>query len=487
MAKQNNSPTVMTLKPSELALALAAMGNTRLSTFIWGPPGIAKSQISQQVATAMGRAFVDVRLSQMDPTDLRGIPYPVVEGSVHGVRWSAPLVLPRDLNEDNVIEIEAIDRVVPFYNPTGINGIRYCVDPKITVAALDKSLTVELVSVNKGEASDSDIAVATDSFTVRLIDMKAYEAAVEAAAEAKEPAPEKTAFLRSGKVHYTVRGKTKAVVGFEEFNSAPPSVQAAAYELILDRRLGEYRVPDGALLLAMGNRDTDKGVTFKMPTPIANRFVHVELKVDADEWITWALGAMVHAEVVGYISAFKDQLWKFDPGSAARGFQTPRSWAFVSQILAQNPTTQEFILTALVIGCVGDSSGVQFNEFRKIASRLPNADEILSGRLKQMDKVEVQLAYALTTTLCYRLKDQIDDIKRHHGEKFRTAESAKEEYGKWLDRADNFLAFIMNNFQPEIAIMGAKAALSVHRLPFDTAKMKTFDAFADKFKGLIVS
>jgi MoxR-like ATPase len=466
MAKKDN-PTVMVLKPSELVLALAAMSNTQLSTFIWGPPGIAKSQISQQVATSMGRAFIDVRLSQMDPTDLRGIPYPVVEGSVNGVRWSAPLVLPRNLDEDNVIEIDACERNVRFYNPTGINGIAYCTDPKITVDAINPEHTAEIVTVVRGEASDSSVAVAQDRFTVILKDASGAPVA--------------------GQVRYRVTGLTKAVLGFEEFNSAPPSVQAAAYQLILDRRQGEYEVPKDVLMLAMGNRDTDKGVTFKMPTPIANRFVHVELQSDADEWITWALGAMVHPEVVGYISAFKDQLHKFDPGSAARGFQTPRSWTFVSEILENNPTAGEFILTALVIGCVGDGSGVQFNEFRKIASKLPDADQILSGKLKKMEKVEVQLAYALTTTLCYRLKDQIEDIKRHHGENFKKAESAKEEYTKWLASADNFLAFIMDNFQAEIAIMGAKAALSVHRLPFDTSRMKTFDAFADKFKGLIVS
>ena len=287
----------------------------------------------------------------------------------------------------------------------------------------------------------------------------------------------------AGKVRVLVKGETRAILALEEFNSAPPSVQAAAYQLVLDRRLGEYEVPTLVYIMGMGNRDTDKGVTYKMPTPIMNRFVHLEMRVDFDDWQRWALLNTVSSEVVGYLTAFKNHLFEFEPGTAARGFATPRSWEFVSDILLQNEDLPDMVMLALISGAVGDGISVQFTEFRKIAKDLPQAEHILSGKLKKMPKkVEVSLAYALTTTLCYELKERVEKIKRQHGAKWMQSADRID----WLKEADNFLAFIMENFQPEICIMGSKAAIQVHKLPFDTQKMKNFDVFADKYRTLIM-
>lgn len=449
-SKSKSKVETLTLKPSECAAAIRAIRNTKVSLFIWGPPGISKSATAQQVATAENMAFIDVRLSQMDPTDLRGIPYPVPGDE--GVRWSAPIVLPRDLDLDRVYSVEAIDSVIRFNNPTGSNKIHYVTSPKITASAVDPDLTAEIVSES------------LDRFTVSLKDGSGKRVA--------------------GQVHFTVTGKAHGILALEEFNSAPPSVQAAAYQLVLDRALGEYEVPEGVVIVGMGNRDTDKGVTFKMPTPVMNRFVHIEMRSDFDDWQRWALGAKLNAEVVGYLTAFKNKLFEFEPGSAARGFATPRSWSFVSETLNNNDDMPDMVALGLFTGAVGDASGIEFMEFRKIASDLPEAESILNGTLTKMaKKVEVSLAYALTTTLCYELKERADDVKRKNGANWLTSPERK----KWLQQADNFLEFIMNNFQPEICIMGAKAAISVHKLPFDTQKMKHFDTFANKFKDLIMS
>lgn len=445
----------LTLKPSEVASAINGMRKTKVATFLWGQPGISKSAVAQQVANDAGIAFIDIRLSQMDPTDLRGLPYPSDEGGQMGVQWSAPLVLPRNLDLQTSKDIEATETIVRFYNPKGVNNIYYCRKPQIKVESLTEGAEAVLGQIQG------------DRFTVSLVNKAGDKVA--------------------GKVAYTVKGDVDALLALEEFNSAPPSVQAASYQLILDRRLGDYEVPDGVYMLAMGNRDTDKGVTFKMPTPIMNRFIHIEMKVDADDWIVWALNEMIDSQVVGFISAFKDQLNKFDAGTAARGFQTPRSWHFVADILKKTgDSLPDTILQALVVGAVGDAAGVQFMQFRKIAADLPKAEEILSGKLKKMPKtVEVQLAYALTTTLCYNLKETIDALKQRNP--VIKEMKATPEYAKWLEQADNFLLFIMENFKPEIAIMGAKAALAVHRLPLDTPRMKHFDTFSERFKGLILN
>ena len=82
--------------------------------------------------------------------------------------------------------------------------------------------------------------------------------------------------------------KSKAILFLDELNSAPPSVQAAAYQLILNRRVGTYKLPEGVSIVAAGNRETDKGVTYRMPAPLANRFVHLEMRVDFEDWSMWA-------------------------------------------------------------------------------------------------------------------------------------------------------------------------------------------------------
>lgn len=451
MSTQKKKVDTLTLKPSECATAIRAMMPTQRAVFVWGPPGISKSATGKQIASQAEIAFVDVRLSQMDPTDLRGIPFPVIEGGVHGVKWSAPMALPRDIDYRDVIKVpEADSVVVRFYNPKGKNDVHYCTDPKITLRSLTEGAEARIV------------AQEPDRIEVALF---------------------KGDTMVAGTVRVDIRGKVKALVALEEFNSAAPSVQAAAYELILDRSLGEYVVPEGVYLVAMGNRDTDKGVTFKMPTPIMNRFVHIEMRVDFDDWQRWALLTRVNPDVVGYLTAFKHHLFDFEPGSASRGFATPRSWEFVSDILNHNDDLPELVLLGLLTGAVGDAQGIQFMEFRKIAADLPDARDILSGKLKKMPKkVEVALAYALTTTLCYELKERSENVKRNNGQKWLSS----EDRAQWLKEADNFLEFIMENFQPEICIMGARAAIAIHKLPFDTQKMKHFDTFTDKYRTLIM-
>lgn len=448
-SSSKKSPETLTLKPSEIAASIMTIAKTMVSMFVWGPPGISKSATAKQVANRMGRAFIDVRLSQIDPTDLRGIPYPTADGE--GVRWSAPIVLPRNLDVEKVIEIEAVSTKVHFTNLRGANKIYYVTDPKISAKALNKDHTVKITEEGP------------DSFYVTLFDKSGAEVA--------------------GKLQYTVTGDAKAILGLEEFNSAPPSVQAAAYQLVLDRALGEYEVPDGVVIIGMGNRDQDKGVTFKMPTPIMNRFVHLEMRPDFDDWQKWALDSMVNPEVVGYLSAFKNELFDFEPGSAARGFPTPRSWTFVSDILNAEDDMPEMVAMGLFTGAVGDASGLKFLEFRKIAQDLPHAEHILNGSLKKMPKkVDVSLAYALTTTLCYELKERHAKVLR-----LGAAWQSSADRKRWLQEADNVLEFMMTNFPAEICIMGAKAAISIHRLPFDTMKMKHFDTFAGEYKDLIMA
>jgi len=261
------------------------------------------------------------------------------------------------------------------------------------------------------------------------------------------------------------------VLFLDEMNSAAPSVQAAAYQLILNRRIGKYVLPDNVVLVAAGNREGDKGVTFRMPSPLANRFIHLEMRPDFDAWQRWAVQHNIHKDVVGYVSFAKQDLFDFDPKGSSRAFATPRSWTFVSQLLEGNLPTN--IETDLVAGTIGDGTAVKFMAHRKVAGQMPNPREILEGKVKELKVKEISAMYSLTVSMCYELKDL-------------NSQKDKVTTEKWHEMVDNFFGFMMANFTTELTVMGARVALTVYNLPFVPNKLKTFDEFHKRFGKYIV-
>lgn len=333
--------------------------------FLWGPPGIGKSELVASIAEELGGHMIDLRLAQMEPTDLRGIPY--FNKDLGLMDWAPPIDLPSE-------------------------------------------------------------------------------------ATAKE---------------YPV-----VVLFLDEMNSAAPSIQAAAYQLILNRRIGKYHLPDNVVVIAAGNRESDKGVTYRMPAPLANRFVHLEMRVDHASWENWAVHNKVHKDVVGYVGFAKQDLFDFDPRSSSRSFATPRSWNFVSELLEDDLTDSE--LTDLIAGAVGEGIAVKFMAHRKVAGQLPKPADILSGKVVDLKVKEVSAMYSLTIAMCYELKDAAP-IK---------GEKPKDE---WHNMADNFFKYMMDNFSTELTVMGARVALTTYDLPFVPGKLKNFDEFHKRFGKYIIA
>jgi hypothetical protein len=331
--------------------------------FLWGPPGIGKSELVEDITQELGGAMIDLRLGQMEPTDIRGI---------------------------------------PFYNKD--NGKMDWAEP---------------------------------------IDLPSEEFASQ----------------------YPV-----VVLFLDEMNSAAPSVQAAAYQLILNRRIGKYFLPDNVVVVAAGNRESDKGVTFRMPTPLANRFIHQEMRVDFPSWQEWAVQNKIHKDVVGYLSFAKQDLYDFDAKSSSRAFATPRSWTFVSELLEDESGDDDTIMN-LVAGTVGEGLAVKFMAHRKIAGRMPNPADILAGKVKDLDVKEVSAMYSLVISMCYELKAAVE---------------AKVEDKKFHEMADNFLGYMMKNFETELTVMGARIALTTYNLPFLPTKLKNFDEFHQRFGKYIL-
>lgn len=333
--------------------------------FLWGPPGIGKSELVADIGAELEALVIDLRMALLDPTDLRGIGF--YNPNSNTMDWAAPVDLP----------------------------------------------TAELAA------------------------------------------------------------KYKHIILFlDEMNSAPPAVQAAAYQLILNRRIGQYKLPDNVIIIAAGNRETDKGVTYRMPAPLANRFVHFEMRVDFESWLNWAVTHNVHSDVIGYLSQHKGDLFDFTPTSSSRSFATPRSWSFVSDIL-QEPMNEEEILD-VISGTVGEGIAHKFNGHRKWSGQLPKAEDVVEGRVKELKVKEISAQYTLMVNLCYELKERFEN-------------NHKKADDKWHVNVDHMLRFIMDHLGTELVIMGMRTAVMTYRLPISAQKLKNWDEFNKQYGKYILA
>ena len=354
------------VSPSEARSRILRCFKVKRPVFLWGPPGIGKSEIVASLTEELGGHMIDLRLSQMEPTDLRGIPF--FNKNTETMNWAPPIDLPSE-------EFAAQFPIVVLF--------------------------------------------------------------------------------------------------MDEMNSAAPAVQATAYQLILNGKVGTYTLPKNVVMVAAGNRESDKGVTYRMPTPLANRFVHLEMRKDFDSWFEWSVDKKIHKDVVGYLSFAKQDLFDFDPKSASRAFATPRSWTFVSQFL-NDEDASDAELTDLIAGTVGEGLAIKFMAHRKVAGQMPNPSEILSGKVNELKVKEISAMYSLTISLCYELQEQY-------------AKLGKDKISEWHAQADNFLRFMMENFTTELVVMGARVALTTYNLPMVPGKMKSFDEFHRRFGKYIIA
>lgn len=185
------------------------------------------------------------------------------------------------------------------------------------------------------------------------------------------------------------------ILFLDELNAAPGMVQASCYQLVLDRKLGEYTLPDGWAIVAAGNRDSDRAVTTRMPTPLRNRFVHLEFEVDLHEWSEWAIQAGIRPEVLAFLRFRPELLSAFDRDQNA--FPSPRSWEFVSRILESAP--DKTVEHELFAGAVGPGAATEFSAFLRIFRELPNIDAILLNPHREPVPEEPAAQYAVASAL----------------------------------------------------------------------------------------
>jgi len=169
--------------------------------------------------------------------------------------------------------------------------------------------------------------------------------------------------------------KGKGILFLDEINGAPQSVQAAAYQLVLNRKIGDYELPDGWSVLAAGNRASDRSVVHAMPAALANRFVHLDFDVSVEDWNVWAMNNDIHTDLRAFIRFRPNLLHSFDDKANPRAFPSPRSWAFVNDIYkGGHAQADEF---ELIKGTVGDGASAEFSGFVRLIKDLPTVDAVL--------------------------------------------------------------------------------------------------------------
>ena len=282
------------MRPAQLLTVLerefqAALHGQHTPVMLWGPPGVGKSQMVAQIAERHGMPVIDIRLSQMEPSDLRGIPFRVEQR----VEWAIPSMLP---------DVE-----------------------------------------------------------------------------------------RHGR---------QGILFLDEITSVPPSVSAAAYQLILDRRLGAYEVPEGWSIFAAGNRQGDRGVTYTMPAPLANRFSHYEVDINLDDWVAWAYACGMDERLIAFLRCRPELLFEFDPAHNPVAFPSPRSWEFSHRAL-QKFGDVPALLTGALQACVGPAAGIELSAFVENLEQLPDIDAIVRGETVRVPK-ETDLQYAVAAALVGR-------------------------------------------------------------------------------------
>lgn len=206
----------------------------------------------------------------------------------------------------------------------------------------------------------------------------------------------------------------RGILLFDDMTTAPQLIQAAAYQLTLyPHKLGQAQLKPGWVIGAAGNRVVDRALVHKMPAPLANRFTHLELEPNIDDWIEWALKNQIDLSLISFMRselAFLNNghiLFQFDAKREEKAFPTPRSWTKVSRWLQAG--LSEGVLNDVIAGTVGAGAGTQFNSYRRLFSKIPSTDEILVKKNFAITPTEIDLKYALVTAVAQKAKGaQVD-------------------------------------------------------------------------------
>lgn len=200
------------------------------------------------------------------------------------------------------------------------------------------------------------------------------------------------------------------VLFLDEISAAPQSVQAAAYQITLDRVVGEHKLPENCIIIAAGNRITDKSVAYKMPKALANRLMHVNVEGSFSSWKRWAIKSGVNEKVLGFLSFKRNYLLGFNSSNDDLAFATPRSWEMVSNVL-NNVTNNVEDAYYLIAGLVGEGIAIEFRSWCKVYSDLPSIEAIFEGKEFRVPTLPDAI-YALTSSMVSYARENKNDLRK---------------------------------------------------------------------------
>src|SRR5216683_7406690 len=207
----------------------------------------------------------------------------------------------------------------------------------------------------------------------------------------------------------------------DELNACSHEVQKAFYSLIHERRIGEYTLPQGSIVIGAGNRSQDSAIVKPMSSALLNRMVHVHLRVSHRDWLEWAYEHNIHPRVLEYIQNRPDHLWS-QPPKHEELFSSPRSWHMLSDTLHEyGEQINEESLGILAFGCLSPHHAGQFQAFMKQLRSKYRLSSILKGDTGWPHKPEDRdvlyfLAQSFRAYLTKELPVQKESIKAVHRE-----------------------------------------------------------------------
>ncbi len=196
----------------------------------------------------------------------------------------------------------------------------------------------------------------------------------------------------------------------DEFNSAPHAVQAAAYKIVLDRKVGQKNLHKMLAIVAAGNLSTDRAIVNKLSTAMQSRMVHYELEIDHDAWHDWAIENNIDHRIIGFVKFKPGVLFNFKADHSDHTFACPRTWEFLSdQIVDYNDIPAEDV--PLLTGTVGEAAGREFYTYSQIFSRIPTLGEIKASPLGATLPTETSMQYGVSTMLGHNANEtNIDQL-----------------------------------------------------------------------------
>lgn len=439
MAKETRQDRIsneISLKPSQIYQAMKMADSIGDSMMVWGAPGIGKSMLAKQYANEN---------------------YPLLKDNLAEIEKLAARVANKDddytQSQLDAFKATLIDQETNFIDfrlsqiePTDLRGIPVPV---------------------KRYADEAGNVV----FQHEMVEGKDYR--------------ESTSVEWAAPAALKLNANWKGVIMFDEINSAMPIVQAASYQLILDRCIGELKLPEGAFILAAGNRDTDGGVTFALATPLRDRMTHLTMKADLEDWVNnFAVKNRVHPRVVGYLKSADSHFNTLNPQDPSHaGGTSPRSWVRVSDFeyyRDQNPNTPREILKAMISGRVGDAIGSTYLAYTENVADLPATMDILTGKVKDLAgrKLDISQNYFISLNLVYKIID------------LNESKNSKElPMKEWSTLCGNFLEFIDKNFgekhNKELVILSIRT-LTENKCMIRAKEVARYESFVDKYADLVI-